>query len=593
MPETFTAPATPAADALLRELEPLLTTPDAYPRLVAQWEALLAALAARKSKIAAETRAGVVVRRPTPPGEAAAVEQAWRLACWLRTNLIAALPTIVADLYRITAAPRPVTRPLVLYLDEDRYPCLMSAGRVGPTRDGHDYVVEGAVVGVDLGIDESVTVAPPQYATRRATPAGVDLVWYWPRVPDLFADAYTWADCPDELLETSWPVEGPALAGLSQPAWFVASYAETHRALIDRAVGFGELAERVPVETGAGKDHRGRMRAIAARYAAHAERWAPHGDALVTAWRTEYETAWAALSVLLTDTPITGKDLTMPALVATPAAISSLAAQIRAALDAGHGGRLSVSPDAEQAFSWAGTPRTLVAHLNTAQADTRRFTVAIAKDSADVVAPVPEGGQKPNLVTFTSEDLDMLKFAGSAELSVESAQFVANIEAATTQVMVGRLLRAIEAEAAGVIIADAGVQITAATDITAGVISAIAGIAGNGGTATVVGLSAADWVSIMTATGGGNGYVNFDSAEAGPGGTWLGLVPVLVPGLPAETSVVLDGSAVTVFEVGGGPLAIVDPYTKAGTNQIAIYLETWAKSAVTSPGLVASVVTVP
>ncbi len=544
--ETLTVPQTAAA-SLLRDLEPVLTE-DHYPQLLAQWRDLLLAL---RSRLPTGGR---------PVANAAQIHRAHGLARWIYDRVIYPLPDLINVLHWITDDPDPIWAPLFLYLDEDR--------RIPP--DGPP--TNETFTGTDIGTGATATL-------EMADPALAWALW-WPRVPDQLAPFRDWSTCPVDLLELA------VVDGWSRTLF---RYAYTQRDLLARAAGYDQGAALVPTNVDGG-NLRGDVRKIGRRYAATAERFAPLGDRIVSEFRTEIETAWAELAALLIDTPITGKDITMPTLLGTPAAISSLAQQIRAALDSGHGGRLQVSATAEQAFAWAGTPRTLLSYLGTGQADTRRFTVAIAKDSATAVGPIAEGALKPNLVDFTSEDLDMLKFAGSATMSVESAQFVANIEQATTTVMVGRILRAIEADAAAEIITDAGVEITGAADITAGTIAAIAAIASNGGTANVVGLSSADWVAIMTASGT-SGFINFNDPEAGPGGTWLGLVPVLIPGLPANTSIVLDGHGATVTEIGGGPLCIVDPFTEAKNNKISIYLETWAKTAVTSPGLVASVVT--
>ena len=182
-----------------------------------------------------------------------------------------------------------------------------------------------------------------------------------------------------------------------------------------------------------------------------------------------------------------------------------------------------------------------------------------------------------------------MKYAGLALMTTESAQFVTNIEAAVSSVLVSQIVRAIERDAVTAITANAGVTIAAAADITAGVLAAIAGIRANGGTPTVVGLNSDDWIALMTETGAGGGYVNFSNPEAGPAGTWLGLAPVLVPGLPAGSAIVADGSAVSVLEPAGGPLCVVDMYTELSNNKIRIVIEEWATSQVTSPGGVATV----
>jgi hypothetical protein len=209
-----------------------------------------------------------------------------------------------------------------------------------------------------------------------------------------------------------------------------------------------------------------------------------------------------------------------------------------------------------------------------------------------VIGPVAEGGTKPTVVEFTSREVDLVKMAGMVLLSTESAQFTANIEAAVSSLLVSQLGRAVEQNALTAILADAGVVIAAAADLTAGVLAAQAGIRENGGNPGVVGMASADWLETFSATGS-NGFVNFASAESGPGTTWLGLVPVIIPGMTAGTAVVLDGSCVSVLEPAGGPLLICDVYSKISTNQIQLAAETWVTSVVTSAGGVAHVTVGP
>jgi hypothetical protein len=299
-------------------------------------------------------------------------------------------------------------------------------------------------------------------------------------------------------------------------------------------------------------------------------------------------TTSAAIAALIDDTE---GDFTVPTL-ASSAAVTSLATRIRDAITAGHGGRLQVS-DSEVAFAWApGQATTLLAYLNSATVTGRHTTVVTAKSSATPAGPVAEGAAKPaSVVDFSSAEVDLVKYAGLATMSTESAQFVSNIEAALSSVLVSQIVRAIERDAVTAITADAGVVITAAADITAGVLAAIAGIRENGGAPNVVGLSSADWLTIMTATGG-NGYLNF-SAEAGPAGTWLGLAPVILPGQAAGSAIVVDGSAVSVLEPAGGPLAVVDVFSGLSVNSIRIAVEEFATTQVTSPGGAATVTVGP
>jgi hypothetical protein len=336
---------------------------------------------------------------------------------------------------------------------------------------------------------------------------------------------------------------------------------------------------------------RNRARSTARTYHELVALLEPIGNRLAANVAKQFETSWAALEALLAQTE---GDFSMPTLTSS-AVVTSLATRIRDAITAGHGGRLAVSDGAEQAFAWQPSQAvTLLSFLSPGTVTGRHATVVTARNAATVIGPVAEGGAKPTVVDFSSDEVDLVKYPGMALLTTESAQFVSNIEAAVSSVLVSQITRAIEKDSVSAISAGAGVAITAAADITAGVLSAIAAIRENGGAPNVVGLSSTDWLAIMTATGStGGGYLNFSSPENGPAGSWLGLSPVILPGQAAGSAIVVDGSAVSVLEPAGGPLCVVDVYSQLANNKIQIAVEEWATTQVTSPGGAATVAVGP
>lgn len=434
-------------------------------------------------------------------------------------------------------------------------------------------VTYDAAAVVELGADLSVPAGDDR---RKILESGGPYVPWWPAVPaELAAVGVTVADCPANMLRDV------DLVGL----------AATLPLLRGRARGFDDFAKRLslgpkPISKPLGAARR-TVRAAEKRYTAWIRCFEPL-PALEAARIAAYlELTSSAIAALVTE--LADGDLTVPTLT-TPAVVTSLATRIRDQITAGHGGRLQVS-DSEVAFAWSpAAATTLLSYLATHTVDGRHTTVVRVKDGPVKAGPVAEGAAKPTgVVVFESDDVDLVKYAGMAVLPVESAQFVSNIEPAISAVMVGQIVRAIEADTVAEITANAGVVIAAAADITAGVLAAIAGIRGNGGTPTVVGLNSDDWIALMTETGAGGGYVNFSNPEAGPAGTWLGLAPVLVPGLAAGSAIVADGSAVSVLEPAGGPLCVVDMYTELSNNKVRVVIEEWATSQVTSPGGVATV----
>jgi hypothetical protein len=449
-----------------------------------------------------------------------------------------------------------------------------------PASQGPLFVPDAADPAV---LRDAVTGAP-------AT-AAVPTVPWWPRLPadavtagvttfaGVSAAALNLRPAPSVQLGTAGERED-ALA----PVRALIGWAQTLVMLRSREAGWTEVTAAA---RGGGSDNR-RSTRTHMRYARSAYRgWiafiSPLGDQLTTTLGAYVSALETALTAVLNETGVT-----MPTLTGSSAVVSSLATRIRDAITAGHGGRLVVS-EAEQAFSWApGLPTSLLTYLAPQIVDGRRTSVTTAKSSATPADAVAEGGAKPDAVAFESEDVNLTKFGGQATIPVESAMFVRNIEPAIANVIGGQIVRAIEADAVAAMQANAGIAVADAADIAAGVLSASAQIRAAGGNPNAVALSVNDFVTAMSANGGGN-YLNFASPEAGPTGLWLGLAPCIVPGLADGTAVVVDGRAAPIGEVQGGPLCIVDPFTQAKNNKIVITIETWAVPMVTSPGGVATV----
>lgn len=513
------------------------------------------------------------------------------------TDTLPAIPDAVKQ-YRELARRLPAARPLIdqfarflttldgiaaaLHaLAEPPGPAVMSTDPLYlVTSDGRQAdwsrVRSPSSIVTELGADLDVPVGDDRV---KVLEAGGPYVPWWPAVPAELAGVSV-ADCPPNMLQDV------DLTGL----------AATLPLLRGRARGFDDFAKRLslgpkPISKPLGAARR-TVRAAEKRYTA----WVRHFEPLpaieaarIAAYLNLTSSAIAALVTEQAD-----GELTVPT-ITTPAVVTSLATRIRDQISAGHGGRLVVSPDSEIAFSWnPNQATTLLSYLATHTVTGRHATVVRVKDGATKAGKVAEGAAKPTgVVSFTSDDVDLVKYAGIAEMPIESAQFVSNIEPAISAVLVGQIVRGIETDTVAAMTADAGVVITAAADITAGVLAGIAGIRGNGGTPTVVGLNSDDWIALMTETGSGGGYVNFSNPEAGPAGTWLGLHPVLVPGLAAGSAIVADGSTVSVLEPAGGPLCVTDIYTGLANNLVRVVIEAWATSQVTNPGGVATVAVGP
>lgn len=452
------------------------------------------------------------------------------------------------------------------------------------------------------GVDRAALI---DIGTGAPAPVDASPVPWWPRVPSAAAGAGATQleDVPPPAVELTgaWLVfpQGRSYRGTrapDYPVWAVAQSAGPVGDLVGWAVamaqvggrdlGYHQAAQTMRGGTGRTRgDTRRGVRRAAVRYRAASAWLAPFGDALTARLGAYMHSLTAALSALLAE-----ENITMPTLTGTSSVVANLAERIRTAITTGHGGRLVVN-ESETAFAWApGLPTSLLTYLAPEWVEGRKTTVTTAKDSPTPVPPggVAEGGQKPTVVVFESQEVSLRKYPGQAEISTESAQFVRGIEPAIANVIGSQIIRAVEADAVTAMQAGAGVTVTDAADITAGVLAAIAQLRAAGAAPNAVALSVNDWVSVMTATGAA-GYLNFSNPEQGPAGTWLGLAPCVVSSLTDGNAVVVDGRSAPVGEPQGQPLCIVDPFTKAGTNKIVLTIESWAIPMVTSPGGVATV----
>ena len=452
------------------------------------------------------------------------------------------------------------------------------------------------------GVDRAALV---DVGTGAPAPIDASPVPWWPRVPSAAADVgATQLDDvspPAVELTGAWLVfpQGRGYRGTrtpDYPVWAVAQSAGPVGDLVGWAlamaqVGGRDLGYHTAAQTmrgGTGRtrgDTRRGVRRAAARYRAASAWLAPFGDALTARLGAYVHSLTAALSALLAE-----ENITMPTLTGTSSVVANLAERIRAAITTGHGGRLVVN-ESETAFAWApGLPTSLLTYLAPEWVEGRKTTVTTARASATPVPPggVAEGGAKPDAVAFDSAEVALVKYPGQATITTESAQFVRGIEPAIANVIGAQIIRAVEADAVDAMQAGAGIDVTGAADITAGVLSAIAQLRAGGANPNAVALSVNDWVTVMSATGQA-GYLNFSNPEQGPVGTWLGLAPCIVSSLTDGNAVVVDGRSAPIGEPQGQPLCIVDPFTQAKNNKIVITIEAWAQTAVTSPGGVATV----
>lgn len=480
-----------------------------------------------------------------PPARRAAAELADRLARYAHS-----IPSVIGALRAIQGATEPPSA-------ANAYPLLVP-----------DHVTRTLI---DAGTMRPATSPYFYWETDAPDPGAGPTVGWWP------APARPALDLGIPLQECT-----PALTDWRSPG--LLAYAAT-MAQLESARGGYAAAARALAAAGRRRAERFQLTAQADRYRAWRTQFAVIADQVAADWAAAVQAARAALAVL---TEQEGMSPTMPALTSSSGVVAEVAEQIRDRITQGQGGRIAAG-QSEVAFGWsAGLPATLISYVASSQSTTRHIDVLRATDSGDPMTPVAEGGAKPDAVDFTSDDMDLAKYAGIATISTESANWVANVEQAVASVLISRLLRGIEADLVTALTADAGLTATGAT-MAAAVLDGIAKVAGAGGQAGVLALSALDWVTLMSESGTAGGYVNVGDAAAGPAPTWMGLATCIVPGLATGTALVLDPRSAVVVEAAGAPLFLVDLASQLRNNKIQVAAETWAAGYCANPGGVANV----
>ena len=264
-------------------------------------------------------------------------------------------------------------------------------------------------------------------------------------------------------------------------------------------------------------------------------------------------------------------------------AVVNLASRLSEQISAGTPARATLGSQ-EHAFSWtAGLPRGLWSFVSTATVTGPGFDGVIVAPSLTPAAKVAEGAAKPVAVTMTAKSWPLAKYAGLAEFTLESSAYSDVLPQAVAQTLIAGALVALEADAIAALNADSGLSQTGDTSWTSAILGAIGQVAGNGGNPGLLVMSAADFADAVTTPT----QLAFSGADAIP--SYLGLDLHLSPKAVAGTAYVLDRSAVVVAESDQSASVVVDPFSKADTNEIRVVADVMAVTAVTSPGLVAEV----
>lgn len=261
-------------------------------------------------------------------------------------------------------------------------------------------------------------------------------------------------------------------------------------------------------------------------------------------------------------------------------AFADLAAGMVDELTSGRPARISLGSK-DTAFSWLpGLPVSIASYVSTAKVAGMSADVVVIEPSLTPVAKVTAGSQKPHATKFTPKAIQLAKYAGMAEFTLETHLSTDALLSVLGQVLGGQALQALEADAVAALGAAAGSATGA--DLQAAVVAGQAKVLSIGARPGLVVLGPAGYSSLVT--GGAAGF--HTDPTAGPIGTWLGSIVHVSPSVPAGTAYVLDPSAVFIAENEVSPLALLDPYSGSDTNTLRVVVDVIAAPVVIHPGAV-------
>lgn len=243
------------------------------------------------------------------------------------------------------------------------------------------------------------------------------------------------------------------------------------------------------------------------------------------------------------------------------------------------------------AFGWtSGMPVTLASFVSTALAD--GLTVPATHVTLSPTTPpakVAAGAPKPNAVQITAGSIQIGKFAGYGEITLEQVVDGVGMSAAVASVLGAGSLLAFEADAMAVLGDGAGGSAAGATWL-AGILSGQAAVVGSGGSPGVLVVAAADYAAIIGELGGSAGFVTDPSS---PVGSFFGAAVHVSPKLAAGRAFVLDPLAVVCVQHKDSPVIISDPYSGSTTNVTKIVADLFAATYVANPALVVEITVTP
>lgn len=278
----------------------------------------------------------------------------------------------------------------------------------------------------------------------------------------------------------------------------------------------------------------------------------------------------------------------MPVLTSSgPPAIADLAARLAADLTAGRVARQSFGAR-KAAFEWAsGLPMTLARQAASAVVDGLSFGAVRVGPSGTPAGKVAAGAPKPSAVVITAANVALSKYAGIANFQTEQQLDTDGLMSALASVVTTSCLLAYDADCMAALAADNGLDATGA-DWPSAILAGIGEVAAAGGAPSLLVLAAGDYAGAVQSPGTGYAMNPLDGVPS-----LFGLSIVLSGALATGTGYVLDAAAVLAVENATSPLAVVDPYSGLGTNDVRLAVEMFAAFVVVNPGGVCEVTVTP
>lgn len=225
------------------------------------------------------------------------------------------------------------------------------------------------------------------------------------------------------------------------------------------------------------------------------------------------------------------------------------------------------------AFGWCGgLPVTLLSYVDVIQSTGLNVPVAHVAASGTPAKKVAAGTAKPQVITITTSDVALPKYAGYAELQLEQVVGYSNIMPAVQSVLGAQIMLALEADAMTALGTMKGTT-AAGADWVAAITAGQAKVLAAGGVPGVVVISAADYAAAIGDVAKSPGFA---ADPRSPIGSLLGSALHISPALASGKGYVLDPASVQGIELETGPLILADPYSGSTTNTIRVIADLFA-----------------